>query len=224
MPPARRSASWLVWFILYGLFWCLAFVGCANRPAEIVRAQAPGGASGAGAVLTGPANSAAPTSQRAERVVAYFPPAPAVAVSSRPPSSPAASPGSALPSPAHPEAPAGISPAPPAPALPAWVVERVETNLGQHQDAAAIVKVAAAVSSWGAVKWIGALALALGVIGWLWSVGNPAGFPIVFLKIAGCGLALVLVGDSPGWLLLFLLPVGFYAAQKLGLVRVPRIS
>lgn len=183
---------------------CLA--GCGTITARrIVEAQTPGAATGAGATLTGPANSAAPTSQTAERTILFQLPA------------------LPIPQPAIPESlikPAPL-PAAPLPPAPAWIAERVTTQLGQHQDAAGIVKFAATMSGWGTVRWVGLICILVCLGGLLWSHGNPAGYPVAFWKVGGCGLVLMFVGDHPAWLLLLLIPLGFYAAQKLGVIRIP---
>ena len=178
---------------------------------KVAEAQAPGVATGAGATLSGPANSAASSTQVAERRVAYQPiPRPSAV---------------AAPEPQRPSVPMIMSEPPPitvAPqSAPAWTYERTETTLGQHQDAAGIVKVAATMSGWSTVKWIGLICILTCIGGLLWSHGNPDGYPLVFWKVGGIGLFLVLVGDHPAWLLLLLLPLGWYAVQKLNLLRIP---
>lgn len=183
-----------------------ALIGCSTvRDARrVVAEQKPGVATGAGATFVGPANSAAPSTQTAERLIAFEPPMPEipqVVVQS--------------PSPVGPAAP--LLPAP----RPAWVQERVTTTLGQHQDAAGIVKVAATMSGWSTVKWLGALCILVCAGGILWSHGNPDGYPLVFWKVGGIGVFLMIAGDHPAWLLLLLIPLGFYAVQKLNLIRLP---
>lgn len=195
---------------------CLGCSACSMLPTSvnrIVEAQTPGVATGAGATLTGPANSATPTTQNAERTIAFTIPNIEVAA-----------PTISIPQPAVPL----MSVEPPPPRMPpmsmpqvAWIQERTSTSLGQHQDAAGIVKVAATMSGWSSVKWIGFLCILVCVGGLLWSHGNPDGYPLVFWKVGGVGLFLVLVGDHPAWLLLLLLPLGLYALQKLNLLRIP---
>lgn len=197
-------------FICGVVLW-LMFITAACSPISsarhIVEAQTPGQVTGAGATLVGPANSATGSSQIAERRMWYRPTRPAA--------------GSV------PVAPPVITPAPRVeqppiqPAAPEWIYERTETTLGQHQDAAGIVKVAATMSAWSSVKWIGLLCILVCLGGLLWSHGNPDGYPLVFWKVGGIGLFLVLVGDNPFWLLLLLLPLGFYAIQRLNLLRLP---
>jgi hypothetical protein len=174
----------------------LACFGCAQTGRRIIEAQTPGASSGAGATLTGPANSAAPIAPALVPVVQID--APGIAA---------------------PPIPAAQLPAP---SMPAWVYERTETTLGQHQDAADIVKVAVAVSKWGTVRIVGILCIVLGLGGILWSYKNDeSGYPLVYLKVAGAGVVFLLVGDNPWLLLLLLLPLGLYAAQKFNLLRLP---
>lgn len=205
---------------------------CAVQPGRIVDAQKPGAASGSGATLTGPANSAAPSTQHAKRTTAYFPPS-----TNATNGAPRATPKTALPPASAPDAALSAAPASlaengaarsghqgaaPFSALPAiaWQVEETDTTIGQHQDAAPIVRAAAYASSWSGVKWCGLLCVFVGVLGFAYGVTHrETGYPLVFLKVAGAGVALLLVGDNPLWLLLLALPVGFYALQKFGLLR-----
>lgn len=182
----------------------LLAAGCASSAArKIIAAQAPGTATGAGATLTGPANSATPTTQTAERTIAFHVPAipvpqptvPVIAV---------AAPGDS---------------APPPPAAPVWLQEKTTTTIGQHQDAAELAKVVAGGKP--LLWWLGLACVATCLGGLLWSHGNPEGYPLVFWKVGGCGVAFMLVGDNPAWLFLLLLPLGFYAVQKLNLLRLP---
>ena len=187
--------------------------GCAHTIGRrIVEAQTPGTATGAGATLTGPANSATPTKQTAERKIAYHRPVV--------PPAPAALPPIDVTAPAV--APPG-QPAIPAPEpVPAWIYEKTETTLGQHQDAAGIVKVAATMAQWSSVKWMGLFCIVAGLFGIAWSYKNEeSGYPLVYIKVAAVGVFLVMVADNPAWLLLLLLPLGFYAAQKFNLLRLP---
>ena len=197
---------------------CLSLSGCKSFPVsaqKIVAAQAPGVATGAGATFTGPANSAAPSHQVAERTITFQPiplPQPTIPVIQIPPGSPPSAQPSAL----------QLSPFnPQLAAAPATLHERVETALGAHQDAAGIVKVASTMSSWGTVKWIGLLCVLGAVAGLLWSAGHDQGYPVVFWKIGGVGVFLLLAGDNPLWLLLLLIPFGFYLVQRLNLLRIP---
>jgi hypothetical protein len=187
----------------------LALAGCTpiNTARRVIQAQAPGSAAGAGAVLTGPTNSATGSAQEAERLVSFQ------------------LPGLPIPSPSVPEINVGApgaerSPIMPAP-RPAWIYERSQTTLGAHQDAAGIMKVAATLSGWSSIKWIGLICILACVGGLLWSHGNPDGYPVVFWKVGGVGLCLILVGDHPAWLLLLLIPLAFYAVQKMNLLRIP---
>ncbi len=215
--------------LLFVLSGCQALPGQASRSTTaIVKAQTPGTATGSGASVTGPSNSAAPTTQVAERRTAYFPPAapvrkvmpaampaPVVAASAAPEPTPAAA-VVAVPSPPQPVGVEGV------PQLtPAWTYERTETTLGQHQDAAGIAKVAATVGNWGALKWCGLFCILGGIAGLLYAAGHDEGYPLVCWKIIGFGIFFMMAGDNPLWLLLLLLPFGFYAAQKFGLIAAP---
>ena len=186
----------------------LLLSACAPFAArKIVEAQTPGTVTGAGATLVGPGNSASPTTQSAERTIAFTVPQ----VGTTPQLTPVAV-----------QTPTPVPSAVPLVSIsPAWIQERVTTQLGQHQDAAGIIKVAASVSQWGTVKWMGLICILVCIGGLLWSHGNPDGYPVVFWKVGGCGIALMLIGDHPAWLLILIIPFAFYAVQKLGLIRIP---
>lgn len=190
----------------------LLLTGCASLTArKIVENQHPGSATGAGATLSGPSNSATPSTQTAKRVTVYQPARPAVP--------PAPNPTAAQPAP---EAPPAEITTPAAPAAPvAYVTEETVTTIGQHQDAAGIVSVAKKMDSWSTIKWVGLICLVVGLGGLLWSHGNPDGYPVIFWKVAGIGLFLLMVADNPLWLLLLLLPLGFFAVQKMNLLKLP---
>ena len=190
----------------------LALVGCAQHNArKIVEAQTPGLATGAGATITGPANSAQASTQVAERRVTY----------QAAPAAPLALPRLAVEAPTV-GAPQLPAPELPPPAIPAAVYERVETTIGAHQDAAGIVKVAVAMSRWSSVKWMGLLCIVIGILGMAWSYKNEeSGYPLVYLKVSGVGVFLVMVADNPAWLLLLLVPLALYALQKFNLLRLP---
>lgn len=222
-----------VLFIVAALF-VAAFSSCTN-PGRVVEAQTPGRASGAGASLVGPGNSAAPSTQQSERTIEYFDD-----VTQRP-SEPAGGSrdiaGVTEPGPVTPGASRVTDQAPrsdvasrdvPRPAgdrgvtppRPRYVHEKVTTTIGQHQDAAPLIRAASAASGWPATRWLGWLCIFVGAGGWLYGVTHKeTGYPLVFLKVAGCGVLLVLVGDNPLWLLVLGLPLAFYAAQKLGVLR-----
>jgi hypothetical protein len=204
--------------------------GCKTRgfwaSKSVIEGQTPGVAAGAGATLTGPANSAAPSTQTAQRRTAYYPPPAADRVESgklkvegqKTPPPPEAVVGGSTDS----QLSALSSQLPPvAVPAPAWIDEKVTTQIGQHQDAAAIVKLAAAASGWPMLRWIGLGCVLAGVGGLLWSHGNPDGYPLVFWKVGGAGVFFMLAGENPAWLLLLILPLGFYAVQKLNLLRIP---
>jgi hypothetical protein len=192
---------------------CAATNGNARR---IVEGQQPGQATGAGATFMGPANSAAPSTQVAQRRVGYYP-----------------APKQDIPLPFYgkkldvavkgqdvAEMPVNRTEQP----VPAWIDERVETTYGQHQDAAAMIKVASAVGMWGKARVFGVLAILFGIAVLLYSHGNPDGYPVIGWSVAGAGVFLVAFDPSPWWLTL-LIPVGlFYVAQKLaekGILRFP---
>lgn len=196
----------------------LAAAGCLNKTGQhIAEAQKPGIATGAGATLTGPANSATPTTQVAQRRIAYYPPAAAPAPAPSPTPIPVIDTSS----------PAGVAPtsspsqlssslAPPAPA---WIDERTETTLGQHQDAAGLIKAANALSSWGRARWLGVVCILFAAFALAWAHNNPDGYPVVAWKVGAVGLFLALFDPSPWWLLLLLIPAAFYVAQKLKLIN-----
>ena len=204
-----------------------ALSGCTNRARDtskvILDAQTPGTATGAGATLTSPGNSATPTTQNATRRMAYYPPqreplpryAPAVPVistASQPSATTAAEPAGII-SPM----PAAQFPAPPAPY---WIEEKTETTIGQHQDAAGIMKVAATLDKWPTVKWLGLLSMVGGIAGLLWAAGHDQGYPLVCWKFVGAGLVLIVLGDNPWAATALVIPIGFFLAQKYNLARL----
>ena len=202
----------------------LAAAGCLNKTGQhIAEAQKPGIATGAGATLTGPANSATPTTQLAQRRIAYYPPQreplPRYAPASIPvisTNTPAPIDGSTVPAGVESPTSAASFPQPPAPA---WIDERTETTLGQHQDAAGLIKAATAIGSWGRARWLGILCLLFAAFALAWAHNNPEGYPLVAWKVGAVGLFLALFDPSPWWLLLLLLPAAFYVAQKLKLIN-----
>lgn len=219
----RSSTSTLLFISLAIL---LASVGCSSLPGtagSIVAQQTPGVSSGAGATFQGPANSAAPSTQVATRRVGYYPPP----VRQWPLPVTGIQPVSAAALPAEPSAPppastsaSGFTP-PSAPPAPAWIDEHTETTFGQHQDAAGIVKVAVSMGRWGRARWFGILCCLAAVGGLLWAHNNPEGYPVVCWKIGAVGIFLAVFDPSPWWLLLLIIPAGFYLLQKLGLLRLP---
>lgn len=202
MKTAVRD--WLIFCVLCAV--CVWLVGCKTAPTtarRVLEAQSPGLATGAGATLTGPANSAAPTTQIAERSFTFSVPLPAPSV-----------PIIAIP---RAEPPQVSIPAAPQPIM---VTERVSTTIGQHQDAAGIIAQAAKMADGlGKVQWLGVAMLVLGVAGLLWSAGHDQGYPLVFWKCVGAGLLLVMFGDNPWWLAAAAVPLLLYAAQKFGILR-----
>lgn len=188
----------------------LALVSCSNNARDISAAQTPGTATGAGATLTGPGNSATPSTQSAEREVEYY--APEVSVTGLNHDAPAKSRVTDQ----EPRPAVATRPA----ALPRIVREKVTTTLGQHQDAALIVRAASEASQWSGVRWFGLLCVFVGVLGTAYGVTHKeTGYPVVFLKVAGIGVLLLFVAENPLWLLLLIFPLGFYAIQKLGVLR-----
>jgi len=185
----------------------LILAGCAGHEArKLVEAQKPGTSVGAGATLTGPTNSSAPSTQKATRVIHFAPPAVAQV---------------ALPTPVIPSVELKAQDlSQPAPSVPSAVYEHVETSLGQHQDATALIKAAGEMSKWTTHRWIGFVGVFIGVGGVLWSYKNEeSGYPMVYVKIIIVSTIVMLV-DNPWWLLLGLLPLAFYMAQKLNLLRL----
>ena len=188
----------------------LALCGCntAQRDASrILAAQTPGSSSGAGATFVGPANSAAPSTQTAERRVSYY------------------QPKNDIPLPVYGHASAKTSaetsaqPAPEAAPAPAWIDEKVTTTYGQHQDAAAVVKLATAAGAWGQARWLGIALILCAIGGLLYSHNNPEGYPVICWKIGAIGLFLTAYDPSPWFGLLLIIPGIFYVGQKLGVIR-----
>lgn len=187
--------------------------GKAGIVPEIIHAQQPGVASGAGGSITGPANSAAPTTQVAERKAWYFPAGP---FRYGKPSN-AATPPVILDG-----APAAPAPEAAPESQPSATYERVETTIGQHQSAIGIVKAAAAMESWSVFKWLSLAAVVVGVLGMAHSYNNDKdGYMMVWMKVTAIGVFCLLVADNPFWLLLLVIPAGFYALQKFNLFRIP---
>lgn len=195
---------------VFTLWLALAAAGCRGYVASrIVDAQTPGSATGAGATLTGPHNSGTPSEQIAERSFGF------------------AVPALAVPQPAVPvvnlDLPARAPLALPVVASqPTWVTERVQTKIGAHQDAAGIIAQAAKFAEgFTKVQWLGIVAIVVGVGGLLWSAGHNEGYPLVFWKSIAAGVLLVMFGDNPWWLAVAAFPFLLYAAQKVGIIRVP---
>ncbi len=200
--------------------------GCLQRPsvsASVLDAQTPGAASGAGANLTGPGNSAAATTQTAVRRVGFYPPPMReplpmygkTAVTPPPVAKPSAPAQSAEVAAHAIAATYGGAPAP------AWIDERTETSFGAHQDASGIIKAAGFLAGWGRARWLGIVLMLAAAFGLAWAHGNAEGYPLICWQVGGAGLFLALFDPSPWWLLLLLLPAGFYVAQKLNLLRLP---
>lgn len=195
--------------LLAALFLCVA-AACSNpsrQTARVITAQAPGSASGSGSTLVGPTNSAASSTQVAERTTVWAPPPTALAT----------------PFVSAPTIPSVTTPLPPSSLpIPVWTTERTSTTLGSHQDATGLLKAAQVASGWPAVRWIGIICVILCIGGLLHSHNNPdTGYPLVWIKVGISGVILIIIGDNPWMLLLLSIPVGFYLLQKLGLIRLP---
>jgi len=219
-----------VWLAVHALLLALIFahLGCQNRLSRgIVSEQKPGLATGAGATFTGPANSAAASTQVAQRRAAYYAPSSPVAAplpvrTTEPtPLAPSLAPEAAPAASGSPLSSLSSQLPPSAPPAPAWIDERTETTFGPHQDAAGLMKAATAIGSWGKARWLGLLCCAFSALALAWSHNNPEGYPLVAWKIGAVGLALVVLDPSPWWLLLLILPAAFYVVQKLNLLRLP---
>lgn len=189
--------------------------GRAGIAREIVNAQRPGVATGAGATITGPTNSAAPTTQVAERRANYFPPDPYPVGAWRQFAGKPAS-TAAEDSPLQPQAAASYVPAQPV----ASMYERTETTFGQHQSASAVIQAAAKLDGFNKIQWVGLLLIVGSVAALLWSAGHNEGYPVIYWKCLGLGV-FFLFCDNPLWLLLLLIPAGFYAVQRFGLWKFP---
>lgn len=209
----------------------LLLVGCngfgvkvASSPSSgILAQQTPGLASGAGATFTGPSNSAGASTQVASRRVGYFQPlpvnlpTPVVQTSVQP---------------VAPDVKSDVSTQVVQPQMqvfnqtpqPAWIDEKVETTYAPHQDAAGIIKVSNILSQWGVMRWIGLLCVFVGYSGILWSTHNPEGYLVVFWKVVACGVVFFVIDASLWWLLLLVIPAGFYLMQKLGLLNIPGVA
>lgn len=202
-------------------FLALALVGCQmphfGTPAgisatSVISAQAPGTATGGGGTLVGPVNSASPSTQTSETRRAYYPP-------------PVREPLPRYETPPSP-VPVGVTTPPVvqqeqsvAPPAPAWIDEKTTTSIGQHQDATGLVKLATVASGKPMLWWLGLCCIAVCVGGLLWSHGNVDGYPVIFWKVGACGVFFLFAGENPLWLLLLLIPIGFYAFQKFGLMK-----
>lgn len=221
LPLIAKIALWLcAHACLLAALLTLTACGTFRGASGIVAQQTPGQSTGAGATFTGPANSAAASTQTAQRRVAYYPsPAPAAPA-------PIAAPVTVrtpepTPAPETPQTSAPVSQLstlnsqPLAPPAPAWIDEKIETTFGQHQDAAGLVKAATAIGSWGRARWLGILCILFAAFALAWAHNNPDGYPLVAWKIGAVGLFLALFDPSPWWLLLLIIPAAFYTIQKL---------
>ncbi len=190
--------------------------GKAGVVPDIIAAQTPGVATGAGSTITGPSNAGAATTQIAERRAAYFPPFPASSAHV-PPYTAAENP---LTEAAKETALAPIPAKPPVGAI-AATYERTETSFGQHQSATGIVKAAASMEGWSTFRWLALGALVVGIAGMLYSYNNEqSGYMMVWMKVAGVGAFCLMTSDNSLWLLLLIVPIGFWAIQKWGLFKV----
>lgn len=202
------------------VFLALALTGCktlqfgrAGVVPDIMAAQTPGVAAGAGGSITGPANSGAATTQIAERRAAYFPPFPA--------------PTQRVPPYTASENPLTVgAKETPLASIPATqpvqsTYERTETTFGRHQSATGIVKAAASMEGWSTFRWLALGALVVGLGGMLYSYNNEeSGYMMVFMKVAGVGAFCLMASDNPWWLALLAIPIGFWAIQKWGLFKI----
>lgn len=190
-------------------------VGCGSMKSAsaIVAQQTPGQSSGAGATFQGPANSAAPSTQIAQRRASYYPaptrqwPLPTTGIK---PAQDSAS-QTSVPVLRTDEPQTAMPPMP----SPAWIDERTETTFGQHQDAAGLVQAATAMGSWGRARWFGILCVLFAAFALAWAHNNPEGYPLIAWKIGAVGMFLVVFDPSPWWLLLLIIPGVFYIVQKL---------
>lgn len=219
LPLIAKIALWLcAHACLLGALLTLTGCGTFRGASGIVAQQTPGQSTGAGATFTGPANSAAASTQTAQRRVAYYPPTAPAPAAPAPVAAPVtvrtSEPAPATETPPT-AAPVAQLPAPLAPPAPAWIDEKIETSFGQHQDAAGLVKAATAIGSWGRARWLGILCILFAAFALAWAHNNPDGYPLVAWKIGAVGLFLALFDPSPWWLLLLIIPAAFYAVQKL---------
>ena len=183
----------------------LLLVGCttARQASSVITAQSPGVAQGAGATVIGPTNSGSQTIQVADRKITYQPYISPDLLAVR----------------------ANVQPQPQAlpPGVPqqqfipviSSVTEHTETTIGSHQDAALLIKVASGIGTWGKARWVGICFIIFGAFAIAWSHNNPEGYPLVAWKFMAGGLFLALFDPSPWWLLVLLVPAGFYAVQKI---------
>lgn len=201
----------------------LAFVlagGCStlSRNASApIGAQKGGYAEGAGASIQQPVNSAAPSTQKATRK-RWF------ATSTRNPAASRQSPDAVVKQDltntpgVEVEIPAG-------PVVPVYEEETTETVLGEHQDAAGILKAAKQLPL---IIWAGIAGIIVGLGGYLHAHNNEhTGYPMVWILTGGIGIFLVLLaasGDlSSGWIFAYAVPALLYGAQKFGLLNIPKI-
>ncbi len=204
----------------------LLLSGCsgmfAGRSAsQVITSQKGGESAGAGGTMTSPNNAASPSTQVSERWADFFAPTPAAVIAAPdvpvlkievprgPMELPAVEPFAPLPTPN------------PSPQL-ARVYERSATQLGAHQDAGGILKIAAEASKLGVVRAFGLIGMLVAIGGYLYSANNDkSGYPLVWILTGCVGLMLTVVGGSAGLLAWYLIPLGFYGVQKFGLLKLP---
>lgn len=195
----------------------------AGRSAsQVIASQKGGESTGAGATMVSPNNAASPSTQVSERWADYFPPEQTAVITiphepvlkievPRGTDTPAIEPFVALPEPK----------APPQMRV-SRVYEKTSTQLGAHQDAGGILKIAAEASKLGVVRAFGLIGMLFALGGYLYSAHNDhSGYPLVFILTGCVGLMLTIVGGSPAMLAWYLIPLGFYAVQKFGLLKLP---
>jgi hypothetical protein len=169
----------------------------ASAPIE---AQKGGYAYGAGGTIQQPVNSAAPSSQISKRDIWYAPPFYVQA-------------------PSHlqsPQAQGTVEEPQMLPVVPVREHQEVSTILGEHQDAAGIIKAARMVPM---IIWAGIAGLLLGIGGFLHSHNNePTGYPMVWIITGGIGILLLLFAasgsQSSGWIYLYSIPAALWGMQQ----------
>lgn len=169
----------------------------ASAPIE---AQKGGYAYGAGGTIQQPVNSAAPSSQVAKRDIWYAPPFYVQAQSKV----------------QSPQAQDTVEEPQMLPVVPVREHQEVSTILGEHQDAAGIIKAARMVPM---IIWAGIVGLLLGIGGFLHSHNNEqTGYPMVWITTGGVGIILLLLAasgsQSSGWMYLYSIPAALWGIQQ----------
>lgn len=180
--------------------------GCSVVPRSI-EAQRGGYAVGPGGTIVQGNNAGEPSTQRSEKRTWYE--------STRNPAS----------SKTETKVDSGIVATPPeSPPAPVFEEQITETSLGAHQQLSPIMKAASAMDRWTWLRWVGVVTILVGIGGWLWSIGHPNGYLLVFMGVAACGVVFVLASANPAWLAILALPFGLWAVQHLGLFKHPAES